>query len=111
MPSHPKGYVRHALLELKVLRSYGSGGAKVSERDIRAAVREGLEQAASYGDELSVEARGLFCFDMRTVFGGRNCFKPVTKKAKELKVALYAWHLFASAKSYREWKIGGEKAA
>lgn len=108
-PESEDGFVRHLLLELKVLRSFRSTGAAVSDKETRDAVKDGVEQAATYGDELGVQARALFCFDMRGEFSGPSCFQHMTAKARQLAVALHVWHLFATAKSYRQWLISEGK--
>jgi hypothetical protein len=105
------GYVRHLVLELKVLRSFRSSGKPVAEAEMLAWVKEGVDQAASYGDERKATARALFCFDMRKTFSGDACFSQVRSRAKRLKVALRVWHLFATSKSYREWQTAGPEVA
>jgi hypothetical protein len=110
-PQIEDGFVRHLLLELKVLRSFRSTGAAVSDKETRDAVKDGVEQAAAYGNERGVRARALFCFDMRREFRGPACFRHMTAKARRLTVALYVWHLFASASSYRQWLSSEGKAA
>jgi hypothetical protein len=100
----PGGAIRHALLELKVLRSFRDSGASVSDADNKRAIREGVRQAQQYRDERNVKASALCCFDMRVKASGQACFKGVKRYAKEVDVELVAWHLFASAKAYRDSK-------
>jgi len=71
----PGRFVRHAVLELKVLRSYGSTGLAVSSREIADMIGEGLVQAASYRDQRQALAGALCCFDMRTAKTGPECFQ------------------------------------
>jgi hypothetical protein len=93
--------IRHALLELKVLRSYGSTGNAVSDADNRAAVKEGVGQAAVYRDQDGARASALCCFDMRKVPSGTECFKGVRTTAARKQVRLRVWHIFPTAKAYR----------
>lgn len=94
--------VRHALLELKVLRDYTSTGTRVSANATKTWVREGVKQAAAYRDERRVRESALCCFDMRKDVTGMACFAGVVALARRNKVALRVWHVFASSKAYRE---------
>jgi hypothetical protein len=97
----PGHFVRHALLELKVLRSYRSTGRAVSRASVADAIKEGVSQAKSYRDERETLSAALCCFDMRKEPGGADCFDPVKQKARRNKVALRVWPVYASAKQYR----------
>ena len=97
----PGYFIRHALLELKVLRSFGSTGARVTNTQIRAWIDEGVDQAFSYGDERGTLQSALCCFDMRRSHTDIACFKEIIEKAKSLSVIIRVWDLFASAKAYR----------
>jgi hypothetical protein len=100
-PGDTSMFVRHLLLELKVLRSFGSTGIRVTDKEITVWIKEGVEQAAAYGNERGVRAQALFCFDMRISHTRQQCFKTVKATAKKRKVHLRAWHIFASAKEFR----------
>jgi hypothetical protein len=95
-------FVRHAILELKVLRSFGSTGSSVSKTEIRKIVKEGVEQAASYREERDAHASALCCFDMRTKSTRKKCFHGIQASAKKRDVKLRVWPIFASAKEFRE---------
>ena len=96
------GYViRHALLELKVLRSFGSTGIAVSEQDVRTWIDEGIDQAYSYREERRTLQSALCCFDMRQSHTDIPSFDEVAEKATRLSVTIRIWPLFASAKAYR----------
>jgi len=97
----PAHVVRHALLELKVLRGHGSTGTSVSAKEISDWIEEGVEQAYAYRVERGTEASALCCFDMRKELGGAHCFEFIRDRAGALEVTLRVWHLFASAKAYR----------
>ena len=95
--------IRHALLELKVLRSFGSTGESVSVTEVLSWITEGIEQAHSYRVDRGTAASALCCFDMRKKLSGTVCFESVRDRAGELEVTLRVWHLFASAKAYRKF--------
>ena len=103
--NEPGTIQRHAILELKVLRSVGRTGRSVSPRTIRRWVKDGVGQAAAYRQEKAALAAGLCCFDMRSTFSGTQCFAHVLTLAAELDVQLRVWHLFSSAGTYRAHQI------
>jgi len=109
--SQEDGFIRQLLLELKVLRAFHSSGTTVPATDVETAVKEGMTQAAAYAKEHGVPQRALFCFDMRKKPSEAACFATIEKRARELKVTLHLWHLFADSKSYRDWLAGNEIAA
>ncbi|HEY7291586.1 MAG TPA: hypothetical protein VH583_17245 [Vicinamibacterales bacterium] len=98
---------RHAVLELKVLRSFRSSGAVVPESENAKWVESGVKQAAAYRDDRSAQAAALCCFDMRRDFSGELCFAQVTDLAIRLNVRLRVWFLFATSKQYREFLARG----
>lgn len=94
---------RHAIIELKVLRSYGSGGSTVSPATTNDAIEKGVRQASAY--RLTKETRwsALCCFDMRKDdLGVDACFHHVQELATELAVTLKRWFLYASSDAYRQ---------
>ena len=100
--SDPSTVTRHAILELKVLRSYTNTGGTVSARQTGDAVTEGLTQASAYRTERRTRRSALCCFDMRVAVTGERCFtRTIRTRAGKLKVALRVWHVFASSKEYR----------
>lgn len=101
-PLDREAIVRHAVLELKVLRSFGSTGETVSPSEILAEIKSGVLQAAAYRDDKSARAAALCCFDMRKADLGESCFEHVSTLAEGAKVRLKRWYLFASASLYRK---------
>jgi hypothetical protein len=97
---------RHAILELKVLRSFGETGTAYSVAFTEAWVESGIEQAAAYRDSKGAKWSALFCFDMRKDISDQACFNHVLQKAASLQVALRCWHLFATSKLYRTNLVG-----
>jgi hypothetical protein len=97
----PSTITHHAILELKVIRTYGSTGTPYSADEMRKWIREGVIQAASYRDERHASLAALCCFDMRSP-PGEKCFTHVGSLAKRRKVDLEVWLVFATAKEMRE---------
>ena len=96
---------QHGILELKVLRSFGSTGTKVYKKENAEAVKSGVEQAAAYRDEKKAPWGVLVCFDMQAEDGGNGaCFKHVKKLAQTLDVHLRRWFLFNSSRAFRRAK-------
>jgi len=94
-------FIRHAILELKVLRSFRSTGSKVSPKEVREIVKEGVGQAISYRKERKAKSAALCCFDMRVKSAREKCFSGVTAKAEREKLELQVWPIYASAAERR----------
>jgi hypothetical protein len=100
-PSRPGYVIRHVVLELKVLRSFGSGGASYSPAQNRRAIKEGMEQAYAYKSERDALDCALCCFDMRQSHANDSCFDHVRSDAARLKVTLKVWNIYAKLTEYR----------
>ncbi len=94
--------IRHAILELKVLRSFGSKGARVAQEAILKWIDKGVRQAAVYRDQWNAIASALCCFDMRLEDTGEASFEHVSQLAQRLEVELNRWFIFATSEEYRE---------
>ncbi len=92
---------RHAILELKVLRSFYATGKAIPESTTKTWVKDGVVQAAEYKRDRGAMAAALCCFDMRKDDSKDTCFKHVATMAKDSEVLLRRWMLFTDAKSYR----------
>jgi hypothetical protein len=92
---------RHAILELKVLRSFSETGTPVPSEKTLDDVTSGVQQAAAYRDEKCARASALCCFDMRREPSGETCFKHIRNTAKDTCVRLRLWFIFATSKLYR----------
>lgn len=93
----------HALLELKVLRSFGSTGSEYAPAANDDAIVKGLNQANSYGEANNSLLRMLCCFDMRSNdVGDAATFAHVQAEAKTLGVGLRRWYLYRSSDDMRE---------
>ena len=82
-PNGPK--TPGALLELKVLRSYGEKGGRYTEEYTREWIKSGVVQAASYRDDRSFPEAALCCFDMRVELEGVACFAHVADEAERVR--------------------------
>lgn len=98
--------VHHAVLELKVLREKGSTGTAYSNAAIAKHVRDGLEQASSYGEGRNFRERMLCCFDMRPENLGEDVvFGEVKVDASTLVVHLRHWFLYRSSDHWRKCTV------
>jgi hypothetical protein len=102
--SHEPGLnIRHALIELKVLRSFGSTGKSVSDAVNARQLREGLRQAVQYGRANNSKIRMLACYDMRrTDLGDESCFRDIATRATAAAVLLQRYFLYHSSAALRE---------
>jgi hypothetical protein len=100
-PLDPSQIVRHAILELKVLRSYGSTGISVSEQETESWVESGVRQAASYRRDKGARLAALCCFDMRKV-PVPACFELVAELAAKLQVEVRTWYIYATSEQLRQ---------
>jgi hypothetical protein len=96
------GFIRHALLELKVLRSHGESGKVYTSEQTLDWVKKGVEQASVYRQERGALASALCCFDLRTTDTGDDCFTHVSTMATSLQVTLRRWFVYASSAAFRQ---------
>ena len=101
IPGQEGGLVPKAILELKVLRSFGSKGAPVAENTNKESVTEGVKQATAYQKERNAEGTALCCFDMQKDRTGEACFIHAQPLAKRNGIVLRVWYLFNSAIAFR----------
>ena len=102
LPGADGGFVRLALLELKVLRSFGSTGKSVTAARTKQWVEEGVVQAHAYRVDRGTRESALCCFDMRKTHSGESCFDHVKHLAASNRVVLDVRHIFASSNALRE---------
>ena len=99
----PGTIYHHALLELKVLRSFGSTGNPYGPGAANDAIIEGVNQANTYGAANNTLIRMLCCFDMRSDDPGDDAtFVHVTDRAVTLSIRLKRWYLYRSSQAYRD---------
>lgn len=92
---------RTAVLELKVLRTFGSTGRSTSPQTTNDWIQGGVLQAAAYRDQRNAADCALCCFDMRRDHVGEACFDHVKDDAVRRRVRLRSWHIFNSAEAFR----------
>lgn len=97
----PGTFVRHAILELKVLRSFGSTGTPTSAAATEKWVSDGVDQAYAYREERGALRSALCCFDMRVELGDPECLEKIEAKAKATAVEVRSWPIYADLKQYR----------
>ncbi|CAB1058849.1 hypothetical protein D1BOALGB6SA_3607 [Olavius sp. associated proteobacterium Delta 1] len=100
-PFNRENVINIAVIELKVLRSYGETGSSYSDTNVREWIEEGIRQAYMYRKEKGHRFAALCCFDMRKTDNGSVCFEPYNNFAEEKNVELRRWYLYSSSKVYR----------
>lgn len=93
---------RHAVLELKVLRSFRATGGAVTDNETLDWITSGVTQVNAYGQGKGAKLSALLCFDMRKENTGEKCFDHVRELAASLNVCLRRWFLYAKSKHYQE---------
>lgn len=102
----------HALLELKVLRSFSHSGSAYTAAATGQAVSKGVNQAHSYGKDNNTLLRMLCCFDMRSDdVGDTTTFAHVQTEAAALCVSLKRWYLYRSSEHMRDARSQRELVA
>ncbi|WP_155769858.1 hypothetical protein [Burkholderia vietnamiensis] len=108
----PGTIYHHALLELKVLRSFGSTGEAYNATTVQDAIAEGVNQAHSYGTAKNSVLRMLCCYDMRTNDVGDDAtFIQVKDRATTLSIRLKRWYLYRTSQDYRDATVDQHLAA
>lgn len=102
IPGAPSTVRRVAILELKVLRAFGSTGRTKSDNENNEWIESGVRQAAEYRDKRKAAECALCCFDMRREHVGEACFDHVKEEAERRSVKLRSWHIFNSSEAYRQ---------
>jgi hypothetical protein len=105
-PVHRGIIIRHALIELKVLRSFHESGSEVLHSYTLDWVESGVEQAHEFGKKKGARLATLCCFDMRTEDDKGSCFEHVLEKANHLEVVLKRWYIYSSSERYRKAMAG-----
>ena len=101
-PNERSKITQHAVLELKIVRSFWASGLAVSETRSKELIESGVIQAAAYRDSKGAKWGVLVCFDMRSKdIGDKACFKHVVKTANKRKVHLRRWFVYASSAQFR----------
>lgn len=95
--------IRHALIELKVLRSTTVNGKGVKPKLMVRHISQGVRQASEYGEAANSNIRMLCCYDMRHTDDGTDAvFKDFKQPAADRKVVLRRFFLYRSSDALRE---------
>ena len=100
-PHDCSSFTRPAVIEIKVLRSFGSTGRLSNPKAILRWIKMGVQQVASYRDECQASIGILCCFDMRKEDTGCRCFDHIKDMAEQLNVVLRRWFLYNSSEALR----------
>lgn len=94
---NPAHVMRHAILELMILRSYLSNGGVITEQATLNWLEFGVRQTGNFRENRGARLAALCCFDMRQENNGEQCFVHVAELANHLDVKLKHWHIYATA--------------
>jgi len=98
--------IRHAMIELKILRSFHEGGSEFPPSETLDWIKSGVLQAYEYGTQKSAKLATLCCFDMRQTDEKESCFDHVLELARNKRVVLKRWYIYSSSGSYRKAMSG-----
>ncbi len=98
--------IRHALIELKVLRSFHEGGSAFPQSETFDWIESGVLQAYEYGTQKGAKLATLCCFDMRKTDEKESCFDRVREIASSKQVVLRRWYIYSSSGHYRKAMAG-----
>lgn len=94
--------VRHALLELKVLRTFTFTGRDITPKFTHRHISQGVRQAAVYGAASNAGIRMLCCYDMRQEdLGTEEVYKNYRQQADDRQVVLRRYYLYNSSEALR----------
>jgi hypothetical protein len=102
--------INHAILELKIVKSFTHSGTPVPPRDNKSAVLKGTKQAWAYREEHKSRMAALCCYDMRSTPSPNNCSELGSNVATKLNVEFWAWPLFPTPDAARDWYAEKELA-
>lgn len=100
-PMNASSWIQHAILELKVIKSFTSTGKEYSTSLNLTWLESGMDQAHCYRNENGSKFAALCCFDMQKTDYGEVCFDHISENAKILVVELWRWYVYATSKEYR----------
>lgn len=100
-PTDSSKWIHHAILELKVVKSFTHTGNPVPETTNRNAVTDGVNQANEYRKDHSCRMAALCCYDMRKTPDVAGAVAHEIDRAKKLDVALWAWPIYPTSKKAR----------
>lgn len=100
----------HAILELKIVKSFTHTGNDVPSANNKAAVTDGVNQANNYRNDHSCRMAALCCYDMRKTPDVAEAVAHEVNRAAKLEVALWAWPIYPTPKKARTESAKSSKA-
>lgn len=97
----PTSWVHHAILELKVVKSFTHTGSPVGESTNIKAVSDGLDQARDYRVAHSCRLAALCCYDMRKKPDPAGAIAHEASRAEEDELGLWSWPIYNTVKALR----------
>ncbi len=94
-------WTNHAILELKVVKSFTHTGSSVADSANKQAVSDGLDQARDYRSSHSCRLAALCCYDMRKPPDHEQAIEHELERAQSESVALWSWPIHNITKSAR----------
>jgi hypothetical protein len=104
-------WTHHAILELKVVKSFTNTGGAVQNSTNLQAVSDGVNQANDYRNDQHCRMAALCCYDMRVSPDPAQAVAHEQQRAATINVELWAWPLYATPKKARNANAGVKKAA
>lgn len=94
----------HAILELKVVKSFTNTGRSVQDSNNFQVISDGINQANEYRNDHNCRMAALCCYDMRLSPDPDQAIAHERQRASSLNVELWAWPLYATPKKARDVK-------
>lgn len=111
-PVEPGTWKNHAILELKVVKSFTYTGSKVTDSANQKAVTHGLDQARDYRTSFDCTMSALCCFDMRKTPDPEEAVAHEVGRAEKEGIGLWSWpihHITKNARSANTELIAADK--
>lgn len=112
-PIDPSIWTNHAILELKVVKSFTHTGSKVADASNQKAVSDGLDQARDYRSTFHCAMAALCCFDMRKLPDPEQAVQHEVERAESESIALWSWpihHITKNARAANSELIAANKS-
>lgn len=95
-------WTHHAVVELKVIKSFTEAGNPVPDSTNAQAVTDGLKQAVAYRKDQSCRFAALSCYDMRKTPDPQAAITHEQGNAAAWNIGLWAWAMYPSADKARD---------
>lgn len=103
-PIDSSKWTYHAILELKVVKSFTYTGSAISDLANQDTVTSGVDQAKAYRATHSARMAAVCCYDMRKKPDPATAVAHETLRAQTEDMGLWAWPIYNSAKAARSPK-------